>query len=164
MSIEPATSLFADRAQAVEHHFKLTDENAPAVAQLCRRLDGIPLAIELAAARVNILSVQSLAEELGHRFRVVGGGSARHCLDNRRCARPSIGVTIRSACRSESTLEALALARDFQLICVVERALRHIATIAAFRQGEPERRTQTRVNAARSSDSWNRGLDSNLVV
>jgi predicted ATPase len=74
LSIEPATSLFADRAQAVEHHFKLTNESAPAVAQLCRRLDGIPLAIELAAARVNSLSVQSLAEELGHRFRVLGGG------------------------------------------------------------------------------------------
>lgn len=74
LSIEPSASLFADRAQAVDHHFKLAEENQPAVARLCQQLDGIPLAIELAAARVNVLSVESLTEELGQRFRILGGG------------------------------------------------------------------------------------------
>ena len=59
-----AIVLFADRARGVDHRFALTDENAPVVAELCRRLDGIPLAIELAAARVNQLSPKALAEKL----------------------------------------------------------------------------------------------------
>ena len=63
--------LFTDRARAVDQRFTLTDENAPVVAELCRRLDGIPLAIELAAARVNQLSVRSLAEKLDDRFRIL---------------------------------------------------------------------------------------------
>ena len=63
--------LFADRARAVEYHFALSDENAPIVGELCRRLDGIPLAIELAAARVNQLPVKSLAEKLDDRFRIL---------------------------------------------------------------------------------------------
>ena len=64
-----AIVLFADRARGVDHRFVLTDENAPVVAELCRRLDGIPLAIELAAARVNQLSPRVLAEKLKNRFR-----------------------------------------------------------------------------------------------
>ena len=64
-----AIALFADRAQAAEDRFMLTDENAPIVANVCRRLDGIPLAIELAAARVNVLSLKMLTEKLDDRFR-----------------------------------------------------------------------------------------------
>ena len=55
--------------------FALTDENAPIVADICRRLDGIPLAIELAAARVKMLSPKQLRERLDERFRVLTGGS-----------------------------------------------------------------------------------------
>ena len=69
-----AIALFADRALSVEKTFALTDENAPAVAEICRRLDGIPLAIELAAARVNVLSPRQLARKLDERFRVLTGG------------------------------------------------------------------------------------------
>ena len=69
-----AIVLFADRARGVDHRFALTDENAPVVAELCRRLDGIPLAIELAAARVNQLSPKVLAEKLKNRFRILTGG------------------------------------------------------------------------------------------
>ncbi|MGB8910285.1 MAG: helix-turn-helix domain-containing protein [Candidatus Cybelea sp.] len=69
-----AIELFCDRARAVDHHFALSDDNAPAVAEICRRLDGIPLAIELAAARVNSLSITALAEKLEDRFRVLTGG------------------------------------------------------------------------------------------
>jgi predicted ATPase/class 3 adenylate cyclase len=66
--------LFADRAFSVDGHFALTDENVPHVAEICRRLDGIPLAIELAAARVKVLSPKHLAQKLDERFRVLTGG------------------------------------------------------------------------------------------
>ena len=69
-----AIELFCDRARAVDHRFALRDENAPAVVELCRRLDGIPLAIELAAARVSSLSITALTERLEDRFRILTGG------------------------------------------------------------------------------------------
>jgi predicted ATPase/class 3 adenylate cyclase len=71
----PAVMLFADRARASETRFELTAENAPIVGDICRRLDGIPLAIELAAARVKILSPGQLRDRLDERFRVLTGGS-----------------------------------------------------------------------------------------
>lgn len=69
-----AIVLFTDRAQAVDHRFELTDDNAPLVAELCRRLDGIPLAIELAAARLNLLSLNAIAQKLDDPFRVLADG------------------------------------------------------------------------------------------
>jgi len=70
-----AIALFVERAQASDQRFALTEENAPIVADICRRLDGIPLALELAAARVRILSPRQLHEHLDERFRVLTGGS-----------------------------------------------------------------------------------------
>ena len=70
-----AVALFAERALSADKRFKLTDENAPIVADICRRLDGIALAIELAASRVKILSPYQLRERLDERFRVLTGGS-----------------------------------------------------------------------------------------
>ena len=69
-----AVLLFVDRATAVMPSFALTQADAPAVVEICRRLDGIPLAIELAAARVPLLSVQEIALRLGDRFRLLTGG------------------------------------------------------------------------------------------
>ncbi len=69
-----AVRLFADRAAAAEPTFALTEVNAPAVVEICRRLDGIPLAIELAAARVTVLSVEEILQRLGDRFRLLTGG------------------------------------------------------------------------------------------
>ncbi|MGH2401834.1 MAG: adenylate/guanylate cyclase domain-containing protein [Candidatus Limnocylindria bacterium] len=69
-----AVRLFVDRATAVLPSFSLTATDTPAVVEICRRLDGIPLAIELAAARVPLLSVQEIALRLGDRFRLLTGG------------------------------------------------------------------------------------------
>jgi len=70
-----AVVLFAQRAQAIDCRFALNDDNAPIVADICRRLDGIPLAIELAAPRVAILRPRELQTRLDERFRVLTGGS-----------------------------------------------------------------------------------------
>ncbi len=70
-----AVALFVDRARSVDKSFLLTDDNAPIVAEICRRLDGIPLAIELAAARVKILSIPTLAQRLNERFKILTSGS-----------------------------------------------------------------------------------------
>jgi predicted ATPase/class 3 adenylate cyclase len=69
-----AIALFVERASAADNRFALTDANAAVVADICRRLDGIPLAIELAAARVNILSPNQLRGRLDERFRFLTGG------------------------------------------------------------------------------------------
>jgi predicted ATPase/class 3 adenylate cyclase/tetratricopeptide (TPR) repeat protein len=66
--------LFEDRAALARPEFKVTDANAPAVAQICRRLDAVPLAIELAAARVRVLSPGEIAGRLDDRFRLLTGG------------------------------------------------------------------------------------------
>jgi predicted ATPase len=66
--------LFRASAQAADHTFVLIDENIAFVAEICRRLDGIPLAIELAAARVNILPVSALATRVESHLRILGGG------------------------------------------------------------------------------------------
>ena len=70
-----AVRLFVDRATAVQPSFVITNENAPAVAQICWRLDGIPLAIELAAARVKVLTLDQISKRLDDSFRLLTGGS-----------------------------------------------------------------------------------------
>ncbi len=70
-----AVRLFVERAVVARPSFLVTSENAPAVAQICHRLDGIPLAIELAAARVRVLTVEQINERLDERFRLLTGGS-----------------------------------------------------------------------------------------
>ena len=69
-----AVRLFVDRATAVQPSFTLTPQNAGPIIDICRRLDGIPLAIELAAARVTVLSVDEILKRLGDRFRLLTGG------------------------------------------------------------------------------------------
>ena len=70
-----AVRLFVERTVAVRPSFQLTDASALAVAQICWRLDGIPLAIELAAARARVLRVDQIAERLDDRFHLLTGGS-----------------------------------------------------------------------------------------
>jgi predicted ATPase len=70
-----AVSLFIDRATQARPHFDITADNAPAVAQICHDLDGIPLAIELAAARVRMLAPEQIADSLSDRFHLLTGGA-----------------------------------------------------------------------------------------
>jgi predicted ATPase/class 3 adenylate cyclase len=70
-----AVQLFVERAQAVRADFRLTDENAAAVAEICLRLDGLPLAIELATARISLFSPEALRDRLGSRLRMLRSGA-----------------------------------------------------------------------------------------
>lgn len=85
-----AVALFIQRARSVWPNFAVTNENAPAVAEICHRLDGLPLAIELAAARLKMLSPEALLGRLADRFEVLRGGmrdlperqqTLRHAID-----------------------------------------------------------------------------------
>jgi predicted ATPase/class 3 adenylate cyclase len=69
-----AVRLFVERAAAVNPGFALGQENVASISEICRRLDGIPLAIELAAARVSAMSPEDIAKRLGDRFRLLAGG------------------------------------------------------------------------------------------
>ncbi len=84
-----AVRLFVDRALLVSPHFVLDKDNASHVAQICHRLDGIPLAIELAAARVKVLSVEQISKRLDDRFRLLVGG-ARTALPRQQTLRALI--------------------------------------------------------------------------
>src|SRR6266498_1137630 len=69
-----AVHLFVERARAISPHFKFTPENASTIIEICRRLDGIPLALELASARVNVLTVGQIARRLDDRFALLTSG------------------------------------------------------------------------------------------
>jgi predicted ATPase/class 3 adenylate cyclase/DNA-binding CsgD family transcriptional regulator len=110
---DEAIELFTDRARLVRPEFAITDDNAATVAEICQRLDGMPLAIELAAARVRALSVTDILTSLHDRFRILTGG-------------------MRTAVRRQQTLRASvdwshALLTDVE--CVIFRRL------AVFRGG-----------------------------
>jgi predicted ATPase/DNA-binding SARP family transcriptional activator len=84
-----AIELFAARAVAVDPSFTLNDANRAAVAEICRRLDGIPLAIELAAARVRVLTPEQMTARLADRFAILSGG-ARTTVPRHRTLRAAI--------------------------------------------------------------------------
>jgi predicted ATPase/DNA-binding CsgD family transcriptional regulator len=85
-----AIRLFVERAKAIVPTFELTEKNAPAVARVCRTLDGMPLAIELAAARVRVLSVEQISSRLEKSFALLAGGG-RNTLPRQRTLRAAIG-------------------------------------------------------------------------
>ena len=89
LTMYEALSLFIDRTTAAQPGFRVTNDNAPAIAGICHRLDGIPLAIELAAARVKVLSVEEIMARLDDRFRLLTGGS-RTALPRQQTLRAAI--------------------------------------------------------------------------
>ena len=84
-----AVKLFIERAQAARADFSITNENAPAVAEICARLDGLPLAIELAAARIKLLPPKAMLGRLGRRLKLLSGG-ARDLPERQRTLRGAI--------------------------------------------------------------------------
>ncbi len=97
---DEASRLFIERATKAEPRFRITDENASFVAQICSRLDGIPLAIELAAARVKLFSPKQIAERLDDRFKLLTGGS-RTALPRQQTLRALIDWSYTSLHESE---------------------------------------------------------------
>ena len=86
---DEAVELFADRARLARPDFSLTDDNATVVGEICARLDGVPLAIELAAARVRSLSLAEILDSLHDRFRLLTGG-ARTAVRRQQTLRASV--------------------------------------------------------------------------
>jgi predicted ATPase/class 3 adenylate cyclase/Tfp pilus assembly protein PilF len=84
-----AVSLFIERAQAAKAEFEVTSESAPAVAEICVRLDGLPLAIELAAARIKMLPPRAMLQRLSSRLKLLTGG-ARDLPERQRTLRATI--------------------------------------------------------------------------
>lgn len=108
-----AVLLFAERAKAVKPGFALDEDTLPAARQICERLDGMPLAIELAAARAKVLTAGQIAERLDDRFRLLTGGS-------------------RDALPRHQTLQA-AVDWSYELLTNDEKSL--FGRLAAFRGG-----------------------------
>lgn len=108
-----AMQLFTDRAVLASPDFQVTDQNASALAAICYRLDGIPLAIELAAARARILSVKEINSKLDQRFRLLTGGA-------------------RTALPRQQTLRAL-IDWSYDLLSATEQAL--LGRLSVFASG-----------------------------
>jgi predicted ATPase/class 3 adenylate cyclase len=98
-----AVRLFIERAVAIQPNFQVTNQNAPAVAQVCVRLDGIPLAIELAAARIRGLGVEQITSRLDDRFRLLTGGS-RTALPRQRTLQATIDWSYKLLSEEERVL------------------------------------------------------------
>ena len=116
-----AMLLFAERAAAVVRGFGLTDANRGLVARLCHRLDGIPLAIELAAVRLRALSLEQLLGRLDHRFRLLSGGS-RSSLPRHQTLRTAIDWSHELCTEKEQLLwiRLTVFAGEFELTAAEE--------------------------------------------
>jgi predicted ATPase len=105
LSQSEAVTLFVQRAQAVLPEFRLTEENAPVIAEICVRVDGLPLAIELAAARIKLLSPKVMLERMDKRLATLTGGP-RDLPPRQRALRNAIGWSYNLLDDTEKTLFA----------------------------------------------------------
>jgi predicted ATPase/tRNA A-37 threonylcarbamoyl transferase component Bud32 len=119
IAASPSVQLFVERARAVDASFALTEENAAAVAEICVRLDGLPLAIELAAARINLLAPAAIVGRLEHRLRLLTRG-ARDRPERHQTLRGAIGWSYDLLGEVERTL--FARLSVFAGGCTVEAA------------------------------------------
>jgi predicted ATPase len=156
LAASEAVQLFVTRAAGAMPGFALSERNAPAVADVCRRLDGLPLAIELAAARIRVLAPEQIAARLEDRFRLLTGGS-------------------RTALPRHQTLRA-TLDWSYELLSEPERAL--FRRLAVFARGftleaaeavcgeppDPRRPTPERPPPATVLDLLARLADKSMVV
>ncbi|MCC7190654.1 MAG: tetratricopeptide repeat protein, partial [Anaerolineales bacterium] len=139
---DEATRLFVERATKAEPRFRITDENASFVAQICSRLDGIPLAIELAAARVKLLTPEQIAARLDDRFKLLTGG-------------------VRTALPRQQTLRAL-IDWSYQLLNPTEqRALRGLSV---FSGGWTLEAAESVVGADEALDGLSGLVNKSLVI
>jgi predicted ATPase/DNA-binding NarL/FixJ family response regulator len=100
-----AVTLFVARAQAAMQDFELTEENQAAVAELCQRLDGLPLSVELAAARIRVLGVQQMLDRLSDRFALLSRGS-RTAPERQQTLRASVDWSYEACGKPEQLLWA----------------------------------------------------------
>jgi predicted ATPase/class 3 adenylate cyclase len=138
--------LFRDRAVAAQPGFEVTEKNAPAIAEICHTLDGIPLALELAAARVRALSVEAIATRLSDRFRLLTSGD-------------------RTSPRRQQTLRA-CIDWSFNLLSTAEQAmLRRLAVFSGGWTLEAAERvgTDAVVDAGEILDLLSHLVDKSLV-
>jgi predicted ATPase/DNA-binding CsgD family transcriptional regulator len=99
-----AFHLFVERARAISHPFKITPESAPAIVEICRRLDGIPLALELASARVNVLTVGQIAGRIDDRFALLNSGQLTGAVTHHQTLRAAINWSYDLLTLEEQTL------------------------------------------------------------
>jgi predicted ATPase len=165
-----AVRLFVDRAGAAQPAFLLTEQNAPAVAHICRRLDGIPLAIELAARRVTALSVEQIAARLDQRFRLLTVGS-RTALPRQQTLAATVDWSYNLLSPPEKTLfDRLAVfAGSFTLeaaeaVCGVPEAGRRVAGDALLGETSAGAEGGALVRAEDVLDLLTRLVEKSLVV
>ncbi|MBI5031900.1 MAG: adenylate/guanylate cyclase domain-containing protein [Chloroflexi bacterium] len=126
-----AVQLFIERAQTVKPNFALTPDNAPAVAEICARLDGLPLAIELATARLNVFTAQALAERLGNRLKLLRGG-ARDLPERQQTLRDTIDWSYELLEAREQDLFKLLAVFSGATIEAVEATVSNLERFAEF--------------------------------
>jgi predicted ATPase/class 3 adenylate cyclase len=139
---DEATRLFIERATKAEPRFHLTDENASFVAQICSRLDGIPLAIELAAARVKLFTPEQIAARLDDRFKLLTGG-------------------VRTALPRQQTLRALI---DWSYHLLNETEQRALRGLAVFSGGWTIEAAESVLGEADALDGLQGLVNKSLVI
>jgi predicted ATPase/DNA-binding SARP family transcriptional activator len=161
-----AVRLFVDRARHAAPGFMLTPSSAPAALQICRRLDGIPLAIELAAARLKVLSIEQIAARLDDRFRLLTGGS-RAALPRQQTLRATLDWSYDLLADPERIL--LRRLSVFSGGFTLEAAEAVCSGVQAFRRSSvqeelsPNARTPERLNTADVLDLLTQLVDRSLV-
>jgi hypothetical protein len=170
LSAADAVTLFCERARAADPEFRLTPGNAAAVARICRRLDGIPLALELAAARVPVLSPDEVADRLDHRFRLLSTGPRTAAARQQTLRPPWTGATTSSprrngpsssACRSLPAASTWRPPKRWRGDNVVAHALAALAPLAAL-AGDGERALGLAEEGAETARHL--GLFTNLIM